>query len=390
MTRYATRMSTVGKSFIREILKVTQSPEIISFAGGLPNPLSFPVEEIRIASDKVLREDGPSALQYSTTEGYAPLREWIAARYQKKGVRVEAKNILITTGSQQGLDLIAKVFIDKGDRVVIERPGYLGAIQAISMFEPNYIPVTLDSDGVNIEELQEALKQSPKLFYSVPNFQNPSGISYTEEKRRQVAAVMKNSDTVLIEDDPYGELRFMGKEAPSMGALMQGNVLLLGTFSKTFSPSMRLGWVCAPDDIMDQLITAKQGADLHTNYFSQRLLYQYLADSDIDTHILKIRALYKRQREAMVNAIKKYFPDYVTCTEPEGGMFLWAELPKGMCAMKLFDAAIEKNVAFVPGDPFYVDAKDVNTLRLNYTNSDEAAIEEGIRRLAGAIAEMRG
>ena len=286
--------------------------------------------------------------------------------------------------------MIAKVFIDKGDRVVIERPGYLGAIQAISMFEPQYIPVTLDPDGVNIEELQEALKQSPKLFYTVPNFQNPSGISYTEEKRRQVADVMKNSDTVLIEDDPYGELRFMGKEAPSMGALMQGNVLMLGTFSKTFSPSMRLGWICAPDDIMDHLITAKQGADLHTNYFSQRLLYQYLADNDIDTHILKIRALYKRQREAMVNAIKTYFPDYVTCTEPEGGMFLWAELPKGMCAMKLFDAAIAKNVAFVPGDPFYVDAKDVNTLRLNYTNSDEAAIEEGIKRLAGAIVEMRG
>lgn len=390
MPRYATRMSTVSKSFIREILKVTESPDTISFAGGLPNPLSFPIDAIRAASDKVLREDGKSALQYSTTEGYAPLREWICARYAKKGVRVGAKNILVTTGSQQGLDLIGKVFLDKGDGAVIERPGYLGAIQALSMFEPKFLPVTLDDDGVNIQELQRALKQNPKIFYSVPNFQNPSGISYSEEKRRQTAEVMRQTDTIFIEDDPYGELRFMGKQAPSMGTLLQENVLLLGSFSKIFSPSMRLGWVYAPDDIMDKLITAKQGADLHTNFFSQRLLYEYLSANDIDAHIETIRALYKRQRDCMVDAIKRYFPRDVKCTEPEGGMFLWATLPGGQSALKLFDAAIAKNVAFVPGDPFYVDAEHVSTLRLNYTNSDEAAIEEGIKRLATVIKEMRG
>ena len=390
MTRYATRMSTVGKSFIREILKVTGNPEIISFAGGLPNPLSFPIDAIRAASDKVLREDGKAALQYSTTEGYAPLREWIAARYAKKGVRVSANNIMITTGSQQGLDLIGKVFLDRGDGVIIERPGYLGAIQALSMFEPKYLPVTLDDDGVNIPELTRALEHNPKIFYGVPNFQNPSGLSYSEDKRRQVAAVMRQHDTVFIEDDPYGELRFMGKPAPSMGTLLEDNVLLLGSFSKIFSPSMRLGWVYAPDDSMDQLITAKQGADLHTNFFAQRLLYEYLRANDIDAHIETIRVLYKKQRDAMVEAIRRYFPADVKCTEPEGGMFLWATLPDGLSALKLFDAAIARDVAFVPGDPFYVDAQNVSTLRLNYTNSDEAAIEVGIRRLAGAIEEMRG
>lgn len=389
MSRYAARMSTVRKSFIREILKVTENPEIISFAGGLPNPLSFPVDAIREASDKILKDDGKSTLQYSTTEGYAPLREWIALRYASKGISVSAENILITSGSQQGLDLIGKVFLDKGDSVIIERPGYLGAIQSLSMFEPEFLPVTLDHDGVNISELEKVLAtRNPKLFYAVPNFQNPSGITYSAEKRRQAASVLSRHDTVFIEDDPYGELRFMGKALPSMGTFLTHNVILLGSFSKIFSPSMRLGWVCAPPDIMEKLVIAKQAADLHTNFFSQRVLYEYLRTNDIDAHIDRIRALYKKQRDCMVEAIRRYFPAGVKYTEPEGGMFLWVTLPDGQSALKLFDATIAKNVAFVPGDPFYVNEKNVATFRLNYTNSNEPAIDTGIRRLAEAMREI--
>lgn len=389
MNRYATRMSTVRKSFIREILKVTENPEIISFAGGLPNPLSFPVEAIREASDRILRDDGKSSLQYSTTEGYAPLREWIASRYASKGISVNADNILITSGSQQGLDLIGKVFLNKGDAVVIERPGYLGAIQSLSMFEPEFLPVTLDYDGVNILELEKALAtRNPKLFYAVPNFQNPSGITYSLEKRRQAALVLSRHDTVFVEDDPYGELRFMGKALPSLGTFLGKNVILLGSFSKIFAPSMRLGWVCAPGEVMEKLVVAKQAADLHTNFFSQRVLYEYLRANDIDAHIEKIRALYKRQRDCMVAAIQRYFPASVKYTEPEGGMFLWVTLPEGQSALKLFDTTIAKNVAFVPGDPFYVNEENVATLRLNYTNSDEPAIDKGIWRLAEAMREI--
>lgn len=389
MSRYASRMSAVRKSFIREILKVTENPEIISFAGGLPNPLSFPVEAIREATDRILRDDGKSSLQYSTTEGYAPLREWIASRYASKGISVSADNILITSGSQQGLDLIGKVFLDKGDAVVIERPGYLSAIQSLSMFEPEFLPITLDYDGVNISELEKSLAtRNPKLFYAVPNFQNPSGITYSLEKRRQAALVLSRHDTVFVEDDPYGELRFMGKALPSMGTFLAHNVILLGSFSKIFAPSMRLGWVCAPPDFMEKLVVAKQAADLHTNFFSQRVLYEYLRTNDIDAHIEKIRALYKRQRDCMVAAIQRYFPASVKYTEPEGGMFLWVTLPDGLSALSLFDATIAKNVAFVPGDPFYVNEENVPTFRLNYTNSDEPSIDTGIRRLAEAMWEI--
>lgn len=389
MILYANRMSTVGKSFIREILKLTASPEIISFAGGLPNPISFPVNAIRDACEMVLREDGKSALQYSTTEGYEPLREWIASRYLDKGVEISAENILITSGSQQGLDLIGKVFLDKGDGVILERPGYLGAIQSLSMYEPKFFPITLDSDGVNIQELEKALKNNPKLFYAVPNFQNPSGISYSEDKRLQIASLLCRHNTVFIEDDPYGELRFMGKAAPSMGTLLDRNVILLGSFSKIFSPAMRLGWICSSLETMERLIVAKQATDLHTNFFSQRVLYAYLCANSIDDHIETIRILYKQQRNCMIEAIRQYFPAYIQYTEPEGGMFLWATLPDGIPALKLLDSALARNVAFVPGDPFYVNAANVSTFRLNYTNSDETDIITGIQRIAECIKNTK-
>ncbi len=389
-TRFADRIGKVKKSFIREILKVTADPAIISFAGGLPNPISFPIDEIEAATKKVLREDGANALQYSTTEGYLPLRQFIAERYKKRfGLSADPNEILITNGSQQGLDLLGKVFLNKGDDVLIERPGYLGAIQALSIFEPNFHSVALHDDGVDIEALETALQRhNPKLFYAVPNFQNPSGLSYTEENRRRAAEVLSRHNTFFIEDDPYGELRFRGSDSLSMKNFFNEGTILLGSFSKIVSPAMRLGWVYAPKDIMEKLITAKQAADLHTNYFSQRVLYSYLAENDIDAHISKIKSLYKAQSDCMTESIEKYFPSSVKCTKPEGGMFMWVTLPEGLSSLDLFEIASKKNVAFVPGDPFYVNATGTNSLRFNYTNADEKMIKEGIRRVAEAINEL--
>ncbi len=384
--QFADRMYTVRRSFIREILKVTQDPSIISFAGGLPNPKSFPVDEVAAAAVKVLKEDGTDALQYSTTEGYLPLREYIAGRYARYGIKADASEILITTGSQQGLDLIGKIFLNKGDTVAVERPTYLAAIQSFGMYEPNFRDIPLQDDGIDVAALEKALSASGvKLFYSVPSFQNPTGITYSREKRERVARAFDGRDTVFVEDNPYGDIRFMGEDLPPMKHYLDGDVITMGTFSKTVSPGMRLGWLYARGDIMDKLVTAKQAADLHTSYFVQRVVYQYLADNDVEKHIKKIQGLYKKQRDAMVSAIERYFPEGVGYTKPEGGMFLWVTLPGGISSMDLFDRAIKDNVAFVPGQAFFVDGSGQNTLRLNYSSSDEAQIEEGIRRLAGAM-----
>ena len=388
--RFADRMNNAQKSFIREILKVVGNPEIISFAGGLPNPISFPVKKVQEATDKILEEDGENVLQYSTTEGYLPMREYISERYLKNsGVVVPPEEILITNGSQQGLDLIGKVFLNKGDVMLMEEPGYLGAIQAFSMFEPEFKTVPIRHDGVDTEKLKESIENyNPKLFYAVPNFHNPSGITYSEENRKQVSDIMKDSSTIFIEDDPYGELRFIGNKVPSMKKYMNDNVILLGSFSKIVSPGMRLGWIHAGPEIMDKLIIAKQGADLHSNYFSQRVVYEYLKENNIEVHREKITDLYKKQRDCMVNSIEKYFPKEVEVTKPEGGMFIWVTLPENYSSMDLFNIAIEKKVAFVPGDPFYVGMEGVNAFRLNYTNSTEEKIEEGIKILAESIKEL--
>lgn len=389
-TQYAQRIGNVKKSFIREILKVTVNPDVISFAGGLPNPASFPIEEISEATQKVLATDGGNVLQYATTEGYLPLRQKIADRYYKRfGLRVSPDDILITNGSQQGLDLICKVLLDKGDDVLIERPGYLGAIQAISMFEPKFHTVSLRADGVDLTQLEQIAEQyKPKFFYAVPNFQNPSGLTYSAQNREKAAEILKKHNVLFIEDDPYGELRFMGEDVPSMKTFLGDGAILLGSFSKIVAPAMRLGWICAKHELMEKLIVAKQAADLHTNYFAQRVVCQYLDANDLDTHIRMIRNLYKKQRDCMTAMIERYFPTEVSCTKPEGGMFMWATLPEGVSSVKLFDLASKENVAFVPGDPFYVCEENTNTLRLNYTNSDEQTIEEGIRRLGGVIRSL--
>ncbi|MCJ2164187.1 MULTISPECIES: PLP-dependent aminotransferase family protein [unclassified Pseudodesulfovibrio] len=383
--KFARRMGTVHRSFIREILKVTANPEIISFAGGLPNPELFPVSAMDLASREVFADIGASALQYSTTEGDAGLRAIISARYQKRGLAVDPDSILITTGSQQILDIAAKVFLDKGDKVVIERPGYLGAIQAFSIFEPEFVTVSLEDDGPNLQELEAVFKAGAKCFYAVPNFQNPSGVSYSLEKRKAVAELTDKYDVLFVEDDPYGELRFLGKDLPSVYSFCKNPSILCGSFSKIAAPGFRIGWVVAEKEIYDKLVIAKQASDLHTSTVAQAIMRRYLEKNDIEAHVELIKERYGRQRECMVEMIGKYFPDCVSITKPEGGMFLWATMPEGFSSMDLFDKAIKDKVAFVPGRPFFVDGSGENTLRLNFSNSDEARIEEGIKRLGRSI-----
>lgn len=384
--KYARRMSTVHRSFIREILKVTADPEIISFAGGLPNPELFPVDAMNEASQQVFADIGASALQYSTTEGDAGLRAIIAKRYAKRGLTVDPDTILVTTGSQQILDICAKVFLDKGDKVVIERPGYLGAIQAFSIFEPEFVTVSLEDDGPNLEELEAAFKDGAKCFYAVPNFQNPSGVSYSLEKRQAVAELTDRYGVLFVEDDPYGELRFLGEDMASVYSFCKNTGILCGSFSKIAAPGFRVGWVVASEkETYDKLVVAKQASDLHTSTVSQVIMRRYMETNDIESHVALIKDRYGRQRECMVEMIEKYFPDCVTITKPEGGMFLWVTMPEHVSSMDLFDVAIKEKVAFVPGRPFYVDGTGDNTFRLNFSNSDEERIEEGISRLGKAI-----
>jgi 2-aminoadipate transaminase len=383
-------MKQTPRSFIREILKVTEDPKIISFAGGLPNPALFPVEALAEAARDVLTGDGMSALQYSTTEGYLPLREFIAQRYLKRtGLSIQPEQILITNGSQQCLDLVGKVFIDPKDPVAIERPGYLGAIQAFSLYEPQFCEVPLLEDGPDTVKLSDVLDaNSPKLFYGVPNFQNPSGISYSGEKRREMAKILMEHETIFIEDDAYGELRFRGNDLPLVSSYLHGQGVITGSFSKIIAPGMRMGWIAAPPDVFTQVVTAKQASDLHSNYLTQRIIYKFLTDNDLDLHIRHIREVYSLQRDIMVKIIEEIFPPGVTITRPDGGMFLWVTLPHGFSTMDLFRIAIKENVAFVPGDPFYTDGSGSNTMRLNYSNSDEEKIVEGITRLSKAIRQM--
>lgn len=387
--RFSARMAGVRRSYIREILKVTQNPEIISFAGGLPSPDHFPAEAFARAAKDVLTDSGPQALQYSITEGYPALREFISARYKSQwSMDIPPDNILITTGSQQGLDLLAKVMLDVGDEVLIERPGYLGAIQAFSLYGAAFRTASLTPHGVDLNELETQLKARPKLFYAVPSFQNPSGTTYDVHTRREVARLIEKSDTILVEDNPYGELRFKGEAVPPVRAFLDGDrMALMGSFSKIASPGMRIGWIATGQELMQRLVTAKQASDLHTSIFTQRVLHRFLETNDLDAHIAVIRKAYGERRDVMVDVIKREFPAEVRCTEPEGGMFLWGELPKDVDSEEVFNKAIANKVAFVPGRPFFVDGTD-NAFRLNFSNSTPERIEEGITRMGRCLREV--
>lgn len=384
--QYSDSILKTPSSFIRNILKVTDAYDVISFAGGLPNPISFPIDELKQSVNDAIDANGAKVFQYSTTQGYLPLRQYIAEKYNNKqsNLNYKADDVLITTGSQQALELISKVLLNKGDGVVIEEPGYLGAIQAFTLREPSFYGVTLETEGLNVEQLKDALKQpNVKMVYTVPNFQNPTGLTYTKERREEVFEAVKDQDVIFIEDDPYGELRFTGEHLPYIAAGKMTNSVVLGSFSKTVTPGMRLGYILTKNhELLNHVETAKQATDLHTNIFAQYILQQYLTTNEYEAHVEKIIALYKTQADAMLAAMEKYFPPYVKYTKPEGGMFVWVTLPEGVNALDKFSEAMEKKVAFVPGNPFYTNKESVNTLRLNYTNATPEIIEEGIKRLA--------
>lgn len=377
-------------SFVRGILKAASDPGVISFAGGLPNPISFPQEELFESMERIVKTYGSNVFQYSVTAGLPELRQYIADRYNRVfGLNLTIDHILITTGSQQALDLIGKVLLDKGDGVIVEKPTYLAAIQAFSMHQPVFYPVELTEEGMDPEQLVDALQNPVKFIYAIPDFQNPTGLTYSARNRERICEILKGRDVVLVEDDPYGELRFDGERLPYIGAGKLPNSILLGTFSKIITPGMRTGFLISENkELLQYISIAKEASDLHTNIFSQYLLWDYLANNDLEAHIAKIKALYQKQAQAMMDAMDRYFPSTVKYTKPHGGMFLWVTLPEGVSAMSLFPKALERKVAFVPGDPFYIGIKNANTMRLNYTNADCETIEEGIRRLGDLLKAL--
>ena len=397
--RYAYRTQKMGSSVIRELLKLTEQPDIISFAGGLPAPEVFPVKEFQEACNAVLREHGAQALQYSTTEGYKPLREMIARHTARYSVEVTADNILITSGSQQALDFIGRLFINRGDYVVVESPTYLGALQAWNDYGAQYISVRADENGMIVDELEAALRVGPKFIYILPNFQNPSGSTLSLERRMKLVELADKYGVPIIEDDPYGQLRYDGEHIPSVvsldsefrgpnGGHYSGNVIYLSTFSKLLAPGLRLAWVVAPPEVIRKLVMAKQAADLHTSSFNQYVAYEVAKGGFLDEHVKVIRATYKERRDIMLEMMDEMFPPEVRWTRPKGGMFLWGILPEFMDAAEVLKVAIERKVAFVPGTAFHPNGSGANTMRLNFSYSKPEAIREGITRMGTTLKEL--
>ena len=397
--RYAHRMQKMGSSVIRELLKLTEQPDIISFAGGLPAPEVFPVKQFREACNYVLDNFGPQALQYSTTEGYKPLREMIARHTGRYSVQVSADNILITSGSQQALDFLGRLFLNRGDYIVVESPTYLGALQAWNAYGAQYIPVRADEDGMIVDELEAALRIGPKFIYVLPNFQNPGGSTLSLERRHKLIELADKYGVPIVEDDPYGQLRYEGEHIPSIVALdskyrgpngghYTGNVIYLSTFSKLLAPGLRLAWVIAPPEVIRKLVMTKQAADLHTSSFNQYVAYQVGKDGFLDEHVKVIRATYKERRDVMFEMMEEMFPAGVTWSKPQGGMFLWGVLPEGMDAAEVLKRAIEKKVAFVPGQAFHPNGGGKNTMRINFSYSNPDTIREGVTRLGTTLKEL--
>jgi 2-aminoadipate transaminase len=385
--QFAERAQQLQASFIREILKITQRPEIISFAGGLPSPATFPVERMKEAFDKVLTDNGRVALQYGPTDGYAPLREWIANSLSTEGSRIVPEQILMVSGSQQALDLLGKVMIDEGSRVLVETPSYLGALQAFSVYRPEFKSVATDEHGL-VPSSIAPVAQGARLLYSLPNFQNPTGRSLSVERRRELVETCARLGLPLIEDDPYGALSYKGEPAPRMVAMNPDGVIYMGSFSKVLTPGIRLGYVCAPLPLVRRLELAKQAADLHTAQLTQMVVHEVVKDGFLDRHIPTIRELYGNQCQVMLDALDEHFPAEASWTRPEGGMFIWVTLPKQIDAMKLLDQAIASRVAFVPGSPFYANEPETNTLRLSFVTVPPERIREGVAVLGKLIKDM--
>lgn len=387
--QFSDRTGVIKASEIRELLKLTERPEVISFAGGLPAPELFPKEEIARISKKVFQEEGNIALQYSSTDGYTPLREKIASDIMSQAnVNVNEDNIIITNGSQQGLEFSAKLFVNEGDVILCESPSYLGAINAFMVYRPNFVEIPTDDDGMIIEELEKTLKTTKrvKMIYTIPDFQNPSGKTMPVSRRKRIAELAKEYNVPVIEDSPYGDLIFEGKRLPSIMSFdKDGYVIYLGTFSKIFCPGFRLGWVCAAPEIIRKYVLIKQGADLQSSTVSQLITYRFLEENDIQKHIEKIVAVYRKRRDVMLKSIETYFPKEVKYTRPKGGLFAWVELKENLNARDIFKEAIKQNVAFVPGGSFFPNGGHENYFRLNYSTMTEDKIEEGIKRLGNVL-----
>ena len=399
--RFAARMARARSSSIREILKLTQHSDIISFAGGLPAPEYFPTQQILRATRRALEQHGSEALQYGVSDGFLPLREMLVRHLVRYGIVCELENLLITTGSQQALDLIGRVLIDPGDTVIVEEPTYLGALQAWSPYGAEYITVPTDDEGMRVDAVADALRAThPKFIYALPNFQNPSGATLSNKRRLELVRLADEYEVPVIEDDPYGQLRYEGKHESSLFALeaykaclesdgvnfpMARNVIYMSTFSKTLCPGLRVGWVVAHEDVINRMALAKQGTDLHTSTFAQVVAYETARGGFLDRHVRQLRHVYAEKRSTMLAAMQAHFPPGVVWTRPSGGLFIWVTLPKGMDSREVLKQAIEDEVAFVPGCDFYACGGGENTLRLNFSKPTLDEIEVGIKRLGGVI-----
>lgn len=390
--KFAKRMSQIKASEIRELLKLTENPEVISFAGGLPAPELFPIEEIKAVNHYVLDHSGKQALQYSATEGYQPLRKWIAGRMNAQlGTSFCDDNILITHGSQQALDLAGKVFLDEGDVVLCESPTYLAAISAFKAYGCSFAEVETDEEGMIMSQLEEALKANPsaKLIYVIPTFQNPTGKTWSLKRRQQLADIAAKYHIAVLEDNPYGELRYEGEFLPSVKSFDQsGNVLCTGTFSKIFCPGYRIGWIAGEKELIRKFVLVKQGVDLQCNTIAQMVISAYLEQYDIDAHISRIRKVYQKRRDTAIAAIGQYFPSDIKYTKPKGGLFLWLELDDRINTVQLLEKCLEYQVAFVPGNSFYPNKSKMNTLRMNFSNTPEEQIIQGIQRIGSVLKEI--
>lgn len=388
--RFAHRVSSMSGSIIREILKLAEQSQIISFAGGFPSPDSFPVTQIAELTAELLAKSGPEVLQYGSSEGYPPFREYIAGCLNQQGIAAKADEVLVISGSQQAIDFTAKAFVDPGDSVIVECPTYLAALNVFRSYEANFVCIPSDENGLDMDALEKAAAQKKaKLLYLVTTFANPTGRTLTLERRKRLVEILEKYQLVMLEDDPYGRLRYSGEPVPTVKSLdPHGNVIYAASFSKLISPGMRVGYVTAQPDILRKLVLGKQCTDVHTNNLGQRIVYEFCRRGLLEPHIRKIIRMYREKRDLMLQLCEKYLPDGSTWTTPEGGLFLWVTLPEGISTTELLPVAIEReHVAFIPGQPFFADGTGANTMRLNFSNASLEQIREGMRRLGGVVRE---
>ena len=390
MTHFSKAMAAIKPSDIREILKLTANPEVISFAGGVPDPDLFPIEELKAAADEVFTHSARRALQYGSTEGYLPLREKIVKMMGEKGIEADADQVLLVTGAQQGIEFAGKIFLDPDDAVLCESPSYSGAVNAYLPYLPRFIEIPTNDDGIDVDALAEILakEEKPRLIYVIPNFQNPGGRVWSLSTRERFMALMGDKDIPIVEDDPYGSLSFDDVTLPPLKSMdKKGNVIYLGSFSKILCPGLRTGWVCAREDILRQFVVVKQCADIHSNSLAQEIIDTYLTHNDINAQIEKIKKLYRHRKELMIAGIKEHFPDVCTYTNPQGGMFIWVEMPEKCNTRDILKKALAEKVAFIPGGGFFPATENERCFRLNFSTMPDEKITEGIRRLGRILSE---